>query len=47
MKLLTIRDSRARYGAENHMLSVARGLVKHGVDVHAAFPCAPGTVSMI
>ena len=29
------------------MLSVARGLVGHGVDVHAAFPCAAGTVSMI
>ena len=47
MKLLTIRDCRARYGSENHMLSVARGLVGHGVDVHAAFPSAPGTVSMI
>ena len=29
------------------MLCVARGLVRYGVDVHAAFPCAPGTLSMI
>jgi glycosyltransferase involved in cell wall biosynthesis len=47
MKLLTIRSSRWRYGAENHMLCVARGLVGHGVDVHAAFPTALGTMSMI
>ena len=47
MKLLTIKDSIIRYGSENHMLCVARGLVGYGVDVHAAFPCAPGTLSMI
>jgi len=47
MRLLTICDSLIRYGSENHMLCVARGLVGRGVDVHAAFPCAPGTVSMI
>jgi glycosyltransferase involved in cell wall biosynthesis len=47
VKLLTIVDSVVRYGSENHMLCVARGLVGYGVDVHAAFPCAAGTVSMI
>jgi glycosyltransferase involved in cell wall biosynthesis len=47
MKLLTICDSHERYGSENHMLRVARGLVEYGVEVHAAFPRAPGTLSMI
>ena len=47
MRLLTILDSVVRYGSENHMLCVACGLVGYGVDVHAAFPCAAGTVSMI
>ena len=47
MKLLTICDSRERYGSENHMLRVARGLAARGVDVHAAFPRAPATLSMI
>jgi glycosyltransferase involved in cell wall biosynthesis len=47
MRLLTILDSVVRYGSENHMLRVACGLVGYGVDVHAAFPCAAGTVSMI
>jgi glycosyltransferase involved in cell wall biosynthesis len=47
MKLLTIRDARIRYGAENHMLRVACGVARHGIEVHAAFPRAPGMVSMI
>jgi glycosyltransferase involved in cell wall biosynthesis len=47
MKLLTIINSRERYGSENHMLRVACGLARHGVDVHAAFPRAPGTLTMI
>ena len=47
MKFLTINDSAIHYGSENHMLGVARGLIGYGVDVHAAFPRAPGTLSMI
>jgi glycosyltransferase involved in cell wall biosynthesis len=47
MKLLTICDSRERYGSENHMLRVALGLAARGVDVHAAFPRVPATLSMI
>jgi hypothetical protein len=47
MRLLTIRVVYLRYGAENHMLRVARGAAESGLDVHAAFPRRNGTASMI
>jgi len=48
MKLLTIRTHcQARYGSENHMLRAAYGLLRHSIEVHAAFPRADGTASMI
>ena len=48
MKFLTIRTHcLGQYGSENHMLSVAFGLLLHGIEVHAAFPRAEGTASMI
>jgi len=47
MKLLTICNSTIRYGSENHMLRVACGLARQGVEVHAAFPRVDGTASMV
>ena len=47
MKVLTILDTNSRYGTANHMLAVACGLAKRGMEVHAAFPKVSGTDSMI
>ncbi len=47
MKLLSIRHCWERYGAENHMLRVAVGAAKRGVEVHAAFPNTDATASMV
>lgn len=47
MRLLTIRVNRDRYGAENHMLRIACGAARRGMEVLAAFPRAEGTASMI
>jgi glycosyltransferase involved in cell wall biosynthesis len=47
MRLLTIVVSKERWGAQNHMLRVACGSARRGIEVHAAFPRAAGTGSMI
>ena len=46
-KLLVIFPSTLRGGVEQYNLTVARGAVKHGWDVHAAFPNVDGTTSLI
>jgi len=47
VRLLTLRKSTERYGAEEHVLRVAVGAAREGWEVHAAFPKTPGTESMI
>jgi glycosyltransferase involved in cell wall biosynthesis len=47
MRLLTIRVYHGRYGAENHVLRIARGAARRGIEVHAAFPRAAANASMI
>lgn len=46
-KLLMIFPSTLRGGVEEYNLTASRGAVKHGWDVHAAFPKAEGTHSLV
>ena len=46
-KLLMIFPSTLRGGVEEYNLTVSRGAVKQGWDVHVAFPEVEGTVSLV
>ncbi|ESA38660.1 group 1 glycosyl transferase [Leptolyngbya sp. Heron Island J] len=46
-KLLMIFPSTLRGGVEQYNLTVSGGAVKHGWDVHAAFPNVDGTASLV
>ncbi|MGD1950418.1 MAG: glycosyltransferase family 4 protein [Leptolyngbyaceae cyanobacterium] len=46
-KLLMIFPSTLRGGVEEYNLTVSRGAVRHGWNVHAAFPNVEGTASLI
>lgn len=45
-RLLTVFPSRARGGAEDYAVTIARAAISAGWDVHAAFPIGPGTEAL-
>jgi len=47
MKLLMILPARARGGAEEQSLMIARAAVAHGWEVHVGLPAVPGTASLM
>lgn len=47
MKVLQILPSPIRGGAEEYALTLGKGIAGHGYEVHAAFPHAEGTVTLV